>query len=169
LDIAIFVVQHMPEKFTKSFAERLDKISDIRVKEAEEGDVVCSGTCYLAKGGWHMEIRQECFVGSIRNVIHLSLDPKENGFRPSVDFTMRSVAALYGDKSIGVVLTGMGHDGALGIKAIKDAGGGTAVQSPETAVINSMPQAAIDTGCVDEQLDPGGISDLIIEHSQVRI
>ncbi len=167
LNIAIFIIQHMPQQFTSSFANRLDRISSIHVKEAKEGDVILSNCCYLAPGDWHMEIRPTIGLHQTGLSIHLHKAPKVNGFRPSIDVTMNSVASIYKEQSLGIVLTGMGYDGSGGIKTIKQYGGKTIVQSPETAAIDSMPEAAIRTNCVDEIMDENDMVKKITEVSDI--
>lgn len=142
----VLVVQHMPKEFTKSFADRLDRLSGIRVKEAEEGDEIIAGRCLVAPGDWHMTVK----VLGAKKFVALDKGVPVNGFRPSIDRTMTSVAAAYGSKTAGAVLTGMGCDGANGLLAIKQAGGVTYVQDPETAVVSSMPNSAIEKHCVDK-------------------
>ena len=142
----VLIVQHMPKEFTKSFADRLDKISRIRVKEAEEGDEILAGRCLIAPGDWHMTVKA---IGA-RKIVALDQGASMNGFRPSIDRTMISAAEVYGQKIVGVILTGMGYDGANGLLAIKQAGGITFAQDPETAVVGSMPSAAIEKKCVDK-------------------
>lgn len=148
LNIPIFIVQHMPLEFTASFAERLNKYSAVRVKEASDGDEVMAGICYLAKGGWHMKIKDI----NGRPIIHLTQEDKQGGYRPSINVTMQSVADYYKKKTLGIILTGMGDDGTIGMGEIKAAGGYTLVQIPETAVISSMPLSVIQAGFADEQL-----------------
>lgn len=167
LNIAIFIIQHMPQQFTTSFANRLDRISSIHVREAKEGDMIMSNCCYLAPGDWHMEVRPMIGLHQTGLSIHLHKAPKVNGFRPSIDVTMNSVASIYKDQSLGVVLTGMGYDGSGGIKTIKQYGGKTIVQSPETAAISSMPDASLRTGCVDQAMDENDIAKYITEVSDI--
>lgn len=161
LDVAILVVQHMPKKFTKIFAEITDRNVSFYVKEAEDREKILPGTCYIAPGGQHM------LVNNTGKNIRIKLNEKEqvNGYRPSVDVMMESAAEVYNNHLLGIVLTGMGSDGALGMKAIKDVGGETVVQSFETAVINSMPKSVINEGAADEVLDPDAIAKKIVAWS----
>ncbi|MFH1453995.1 MAG: chemotaxis response regulator protein-glutamate methylesterase [Armatimonadota bacterium] len=148
----ILVVQHMPAGFTKALAGRLDTESKIRVKEAEEGDEILAGTAYIAPGDYHMAvIKNEKGNG----VIKLLKTHSEQGVRPCANVTMRSAAEVYGNRNIGVVLTGMGSDGTEGLKAIKLYGGRTIAEDPKTAVIFGMPLSAIKAEVVDKtvQLD----------------
>lgn len=166
LNIPIFVVQHMPLEFTGSFAERLDKYSVIRVKEASEGDEITAGTCYLARGGWHMELQTKSVDGD--PIIHLTQDEKKDGYRPSINVTMQSVAKIYKNKTLGIILTGMGNDGTVGMGNIKVAGGHTLVQTPATATINSMPLSVIESGFADEQLEVKDIIKRIIKLARLE-
>jgi two-component system chemotaxis response regulator CheB len=138
----ILVVQHMQKGMTKLFSEGLNQECKIQVKEAEEGDVIQEGLALIAPGGFHMEVTKE-------GEINLTTTPPVNYVRPSADVTMKSAAKAYAQKNIGVVLTGMGADGAKGIEAIKKKGGVTIAQDKKTCVVFGMPDAAIKTGCVD--------------------
>jgi len=158
LRAGILVVQHMPKGFTKPFAERLDKLSKLTVKEAEEGEKISSSTVYIAPAGYHMKIGEEW-------IIHLTNDAPMHGVRPAADITMLSAASVSGKRTIGVVLTGMGKDGSMGVREIKTRGGKVIAQDRKTSVIFGMPKAAIDTGCVDEVLPlediPEGIVNMV--------
>ncbi len=141
LPAAIFIVQHMPASFTASFARRLDTYSQISIKEAEAGDVVRKSWGYLGKGGYHLLLRKG------RDVVRIRLSTKpEHLFVPSVDVMMHSVLEVFGRKTVGVLLTGMGDDGADAMVAIKKAGGITIAESEETAVVFGMPKEAIERG-----------------------
>ncbi|RMH70799.1 MAG: chemotaxis response regulator protein-glutamate methylesterase [Gemmatimonadetes bacterium] len=146
LPVSIVVVQHMPPTFTHSFANRLNAISELEIKEAEAGDFLQPGYVYVAPGGFHLEL--EAAAGGHR--ITLNRKPALHGVRPSVDITMTSVAEHLGPAVLGVLLTGMGKDGAKGIQTIKKKGGRTLAQNQETSVVFGMPQAAIATGAVDK-------------------
>jgi len=138
----ILLVQHMPKGFTKQFAARLSKTTGFVVKEAEEGDIIKDGEVLVAPGDYHMIVQPN-------RKIHLDSSDKRFGVRPSVNMTMVSAAEVYGSNLVGVVLTGMGHDGGFGMKSIKKRGGYTIVQNKETSVIFGMPQAVIDLGAAD--------------------
>jgi two-component system chemotaxis response regulator CheB len=138
----ILVVQHMQKGMTKFFSEGLKQECKIKVKEAEEGDVVQEGLALIAPGGLHMIVTKN-------GKINLTTSPPVNYVRPSADVMMKSAAKTYASKNIGVVLTGMGADGAKGIEAIKKKGGVTIAQDKKTCVVFGMPDAAIKTGCVD--------------------
>ncbi|MEM2241972.1 MAG: chemotaxis response regulator protein-glutamate methylesterase [Candidatus Bathyarchaeia archaeon] len=141
----ILIVQHMPPGFTRSFAERLNRYCKFEVKEAEEGDRIQPGKALIAPGGYHM------IVGSDKRV-HLDESPPIHGVKPAVDPMMMTAAEVFKSKNVGVLLTGMGSDGALGMKMVKQHGGYTIAQDEETSVIFSMPKAAIEAGCVDKIL-----------------
>ena len=146
---AILIVQHMPAKFTKSLAERLDRICEISVKEAEEGDIVEPGRAYVAPGDFHMKVKRRKVCGKAKIVISLDQGPLVHGLRPSVDVTMKSVADIYGENAIGVILTGMGEDGVEGMRIIKRRSGKTIVQDEDTSLIFGMPKQVIEEGCAD--------------------
>lgn len=143
--LPIFVVQHMPAGFTKAFAERLDEISKIKVKEAENGEIVKPGTAYIAPGNYHMKIHRR----DINISIELDQGIQVNGHRPSVDVTIDSLANCYGSGLVGIIMTGMGRDGADSIKRLKEKGGATIAQDEKTSVIFGMNRQAIDQGGVD--------------------
>lgn len=152
----ILVVQHMPKGFTKKFAERLDDISEITIKEAEDGDLITEGTALIAPGDLHMEVDSQLKV-------RLVSGPKRFGVRPAANVTMVSAAESFGSNTIGVTLTGMGHDGAFGMKTIKRRGGKTFAQDENSSVVFGMAKAACDLNAVDELLPPEKIVQAIIE------
>ncbi|MEO8706838.1 MAG: chemotaxis response regulator protein-glutamate methylesterase [Kofleriaceae bacterium] len=143
LRLAIVVVQHMPAGFTTALAERLDAVSNVSVREATEGARLLPGSVLVAPGDRHLEFDE-------RGMVTLSDGPMVNGCRPAADVTMQSAAKVYGRRSLGVVMTGMGKDGAAGALAIKRVEGKTLAQDKETSVIYGMPKAAIDAGAIDE-------------------
>jgi two-component system chemotaxis response regulator CheB len=142
LPAGLLIVQHMPEGFTKSFAERLNWYTSLEVKEAGEGDEIVPGSVLVAPGNLHMEIDKKR--------IHLTDGPQVNNVRPSVDVLMKTAADAYGPRCIGVLLTGMGSDGAQGMKEIKSQGGKTIAQDRESSIVYGMPKAAYDLRIVDK-------------------
>jgi two-component system chemotaxis response regulator CheB len=153
LPLGVLVAQHMPEKFTRAFAERLGRTSAFTVAEAAEGDLVAAGRVLVAPGGRHLEVRRERGTGTLRVALALP-EPGGGGARycPSVDRLFTSAALAMPRRLCAVVLTGMGNDGAAGVRAVKAAGGLTLTESELTAVIYGMPRAAVATGKVDQAL-----------------
>ncbi|PCI30735.1 MAG: chemotaxis response regulator protein-glutamate methylesterase [SAR324 cluster bacterium] len=145
----IVMVQHMPEGFTQSFADRLNQICpNLMVREARNGDTVESGVALLAPGNQHMLLRKH---GS-RYFVEVKGGPPVNRHRPSVDVIFHSAAECAGKNAIGVILTGMGADGALGLLAMKEAGGRTIAQDEESCVVYGMPREAVENGSVEKIL-----------------
>ncbi len=138
----IVIVQHMPPVFTRSFAERLDKLCAVSVKEAEDGDVLERGHAYIAPGDYHLQVTRN---GSQYRARVVQTEPV-NRHRPSVDVLFDSVAQVCGASAVGVLLTGMGADGARGLKRMRDAGACTIAQDEETCVVFGMPREAIQLG-----------------------
>jgi two-component system, chemotaxis family, protein-glutamate methylesterase/glutaminase len=138
LPAAMFVAQHMPPMFTAALAGRLHETSSLTVREAEDAEPALQGVVYIAPGGQHLELEHQ--DGDI--VLRLSSKPPLWGVRPAADILFRSVARTFGPASVGVVLTGMGRDGAEGLRAIREVGGAAICQDAETSVIASMPKAA---------------------------
>ncbi|WP_115863783.1 chemotaxis-specific protein-glutamate methyltransferase CheB [Halorussus litoreus] len=145
-DLRVLVVQHMPEGFTGRFAERLDRHSEYDVREAEDGTRIGGGEALVAKGDYHMEVAG---YGNGRLRVKLQQDEQQHGVRPAIDVTMETAAEAIDDSLVGVVLTGMGSDGAAGIEAIDAAGGATLAQDEESSSVFGIPARAIETGCVD--------------------
>ena len=145
---AILIAQHMPEMFTKSFASRLDGLCRVNVKEAEAGEVVRPGWAYIAPGHSHLLLG---YSGG-NYVCELSQASPVNRHRPSVDVLFRSAANVAGRNAIGVILTGMGKDGAVGMREMKEAGAFNIAQNESSCVVFGMPKEAISLGGVDEVL-----------------
>jgi two-component system chemotaxis response regulator CheB len=159
LDAAVLVVQHMPPGFTRGLANRLDGMSELRVTEAEHGDSVVVNRVYLAPGGLHMRVVADG-PGSWR--IALDDTVSVHGVRPSADRLFASIAEQFGRASIGVVLTGMGKDGAEGLKAMRAAGGLGIVQDRATSTIYGMPQAALQRAGAEHVVGLVDVADTIV-------
>lgn len=155
----ILVVQHMPPMFTKSFAQRLNELARVTVKEAEHGDRVLRGTVYIAPGGRHMAIRRN---GAMYQ-IELSDGPSVNYVKPAVDVLFRSVAHYVGKNAVGVILTGMGEDGARGLKEMRDFGALTLAQDEASCVVFGMPRKAIEIGAALRILPLQQVARTIVE------
>ncbi|MBF0537973.1 MAG: chemotaxis response regulator protein-glutamate methylesterase [Nitrospirae bacterium] len=145
ISIPVVISQHMPYSFTGPFAERLNQISQVCVKEAKNGEKLQSGIVYIAPGCGHMSIVKK----GIERYISIS-ESNEFIYKPSVDVMMLSVAQLYPGSCLGVILTGMGNDGLKGMKAIKEGDGRTIAQDEESCVVYGMPKAVVDAGIVDK-------------------
>jgi len=154
---SILVVQHMPDGFTDLFAKRLDETCPIRVKEAQSGDLLLAGRALVSPGNRHMKVKKL----PLGNVAVLSEDAPVNGHRPSADVLFRSVADEFGPRAMGLIMTGMGEDGAAGLGAIRAAGGLTVAQSQKTCVVFGMPKAAIDRGYVMRTVDLQDLPNLL--------
>ena len=168
----LLIVQHMPAGFTKSFAQRLNDISMIKVKEAEEGDIVRPGQALIAPGDYHMFVQSPSAVNNEGSAVDVSREPitiglnqgpRLHGVRPSVNIMMESIASQYGKNSIGVLLTGMGSDGAQGMKLIKEKLGKTIAEDQSSCVVYGMPKAAIDAGVVDKVVTLSQVVEAILE------
>ncbi len=142
LDAAVLVVQHMPPGFTASLAHRLDEISPLAVKEAAEGDRVCPRRVLIAPGGYHMTVTPD-------HEIHLTQEATECGVRPSVNVTLASAAGVFGSRTLGVILTGMGSDGTRGARAVREAGGRIIAEAESSCVVYGMPRSVAQAGLVD--------------------
>jgi len=155
----IVLVQHMPATFTTHFAERLDSECDIRVKEAEDGDTVTNGQALIAPGNRHMLLRRS----GARYHVEVKDGPMVHYQRPSVDVLFKSVADYAGANAVGVILTGMGSDGAAGLLKMKEAGAGTIAQDEQSCIVFGMPKEAIELEAVDEVVNLHGITDAILK------
>lgn len=159
----IVVVQHMPEVFTKAFAEQLNKECDVEVKEAQDGDAVQSGRILLAPGNFHMMLR--------RSAKHYYVQIRPGGqvcyHRPSVEVLFRSVAKAAGANAVGVLLTGMGYDGAHGLLDMKKAGAKTIAQDEKSCVVFGMPREAIELGAVDKILPLDKITEEMLKMASI--
>jgi len=155
----IVIVQHMPPQFTKAFAERLNHLCQIEVREAKDGDTLLNGMALIAPGNWHMLLKRS---GS-RYYVNLRDGPMVHHQRPAVDVLFHSVAQYAGPNAIGVLLTGMGVDGAEGLLKMKEAGAKTIAQDEESCVVFGMPKEAIRRGAVDKVVPLEHIPNEIIQ------
>ncbi|NWK77042.1 chemotaxis response regulator protein-glutamate methylesterase [Aquitalea sp. LB_tupeE] len=151
------IVQHMPEKFTASFAERLDRLSEIEVKEAATGDRILPGRALIAPGGKHMMIKRSGAYYQVEVVD----GPLVSRHKPSVDVLFRSAAKFAGRNALGIIMTGMGDDGARGLKEMHDAGATTIAQDEDSCVVFGMPKEAIKLGAADEVMPLDNIAKAI--------
>lgn len=155
----ILIVQHMPEFFTRSFADRLDQVSSMEVKEAEDGDSVLPGRVLLARGSHHLLLRRS----GANYLVQVKAGPLVNRHRPSVDVLFKSVAQYAGRNAVGVILTGMGGDGAQGMLEMKQNGARTIAQDEASCVVFGMPRVAIELGGVDAVLPLDRIAPRVLE------
>jgi two-component system, chemotaxis family, protein-glutamate methylesterase/glutaminase len=177
----ILIVQHMPEMFTALFADRLNRLAKITVKEGESSEEVKAGIAYIAPGGWHMTVKLDDSFEllavrgknedeslkaesyKLKAKLVLTKEAPIYGLRPAVDVLLNSVAEVYGANAIGVILSGMGSDGTKGLDAIFKSGGKTIAQDEKTSVVFGMPKRAIESGAVDEVLPINKIASRILE------
>lgn len=162
LGAGVLIVQHMPPNFTRSLAERLNNLSQIQVKEAEQGEIVLPGHVYIAPGDFHLNVIQQNDTNGRKLLIQLSKNPPRGSLRPSVDDMFESVARHYWSKIVGVIMTGMGTDGTEGIRFIKEKGATIIAEDQSTCVVYGMPKSAIEAGLVDRVVPLPRISDEIV-------
>lgn len=164
IDAPIMISQHMPGGFTRAFAERLDRNSQLRVKEAEDGDPVDPGHVLVAPGGMNLTLRKE------RGGFSALVSERTNNYKyvPSVNALFESGAEAFADECLGVVLTGMGNDGAEGVRRIKEAGGRAIAESDKTSIVFGMPKEAINTRQVDEVLNLEDIPSAILKRCRTK-
>ncbi|MCK5267260.1 MAG: chemotaxis-specific protein-glutamate methyltransferase CheB, partial [Spirochaetes bacterium] len=155
----IVIVQHMPEKFTKAFAERLDGLCSIKVKEAVSGDSIIMGRALIAPGNFHTMIKRS----GARYYVDVKSGPLVSRHRPSVDVLFRSTARYAGKNSIGIIMTGMGDDGAKGLLEMKQSGAYTVAQDQATSVVFGMPKEAVKLGAVYHTLALDNIASHILK------
>jgi len=167
LPVGIVITQHMPAKFTKAFAERLDRTTPWHVREAEPGDALSAGCVLVAPGSGSLVVKREGAALKV-DILAPQPPPNEDRYVPSVDRMFMSCAAAMGGDVCAIVLTGMGGDGGRGVKAVKASGGRTVAEAPETAVIFGMPQEAIATGSVDDVVPLPNIPELIARFAQKK-
>jgi two-component system chemotaxis response regulator CheB len=155
--VPVVIVQHMPANFTKRLAERLNAVSDVRIVEAKEGDILEKGTVYLAPGNYHMVLK-----GSfLEPALSLNQDSPENSCRPAVDVLFRSVVNFYGANTLAVILTGMGKDGLKGCEEVRKAGGQVMVQDKNSSVVWGMPGQVAQSGLAHKVLPLKQLTDEI--------
>jgi two-component system chemotaxis response regulator CheB len=157
--VPIVVAQHMPPAFTGPFAERLNQLSAIQVKEAENGEPISKGIVYIAPGRGHMSVVRKKMT---ETVISVSEDMTEYIYRPSVDVLLLSVVEYFSGHVLGVILTGLGNDGSKGMKEIKNKGGRTIAESEKTCVVYGMPRAVVEAGLADKVVPLNEIAGEII-------
>ncbi|HTS55481.1 MAG TPA: chemotaxis response regulator protein-glutamate methylesterase [Burkholderiales bacterium] len=162
---AVLVAQHMPEHFTRQFAQRLDGLCRMRVQEAGSDPAVHPGNVYIAPGGQHLRVRR---VGEARFALRLSSDEPVNMHRPSVDVLFDSAADAIGARAVGVILTGMGKDGAAGLLRMKLAGAHTLAQDEASSVVFGMPREAIALGAVDQVVPIHDMAQRVLDAIRVR-
>jgi two-component system, chemotaxis family, protein-glutamate methylesterase/glutaminase len=166
INFSILIVQHMPMGFTSPLAKRLDALCAIRVKEAEDGEVLRPGIALVAPAGLHMTVKK---VGSpefgIQRRVSLGIEPSHELHKPSIDVLFISLAKLYGKRLIGVILTGMGSDGVRGLQAVKEQGGITIAQDEATSAIFGMPRVAIEKNIIDKVLPITSIGEEILDRA----
>ncbi|MBR5932609.1 MAG: chemotaxis response regulator protein-glutamate methylesterase [Treponema sp.] len=153
----VLVVQHMPAGFTREFAMSLDRICPLKVHEAEDGQKVEGGNVYIAPGNYHIKIERKLDG----NVIRLSQDPQRNGHRPSADVLFESVAEVYKNNALGVIMTGMGRDGAAELAEMRTQGAWTIGQDEKTSIVYGMPKVAYELGAVQRQVPLSSMADEI--------
>ena len=155
---ATVIVQHMPANFTEAFAQRLNSLCAMEVREAKNGDSLIPGVVLIAPGDYHMVVRRS----GARYYVEIGSGEKVSGHRPSVDVLFNSVAKIAGSNAIGVILTGMGNDGAKGLLAMHNAGAKTLGQDEESCVVYGMPKTAFELGGVQKQLPLNKIANSVL-------
>lgn len=160
--VPIVVTQHMPPGYTKRFAERLAQVTGLNVVEAQHGDPIEEGGVYIAPGDMHLRVAK----GHVGYVCNVQDGPLVSGHKPSVDVMFRSVADVFGKRAVGVLLTGMGRDGAAGLLAMRQAGAQTLVESEQSAVVFGMPRAALELGAatISETFAINAIASRVMSH-----
>lgn len=159
IEQAVFIAQHMPPVFTTILAERLNEVCGLYVKEAEDMEPVRAQTVYVAPGGKVMVVSKDKGV----RVIRIMDPPSKVIYRPSVDLLFMSISEEYGGASMGLVLTGMGNDGTVGSKSIKERGGVVIVESEDTAIVYGMPRSVFEKGYADYKLPLGDIGPFVVK------
>jgi two-component system chemotaxis response regulator CheB len=164
LPFGVVISQHMPAGFTRTFAERLNRMLPFLVKEAADGDVVLPDQVLVAPGGMNMitvQVRDQV-------VVRLKTPPRDEKYIPSVNAMLHSVARVYGSRALAVILTGMGNDGSVGVRKVKEAGGSVLAEAEESSVVFGMPREAIATGAVDKIVHLDQMASSILEFCGFR-
>jgi two-component system chemotaxis response regulator CheB len=164
LPFSVLISQHMPSGFTRTFAERLNRMLPFEVKEAVDGDFVLPNQVLVAPGGLNMitvQVRDQV-------VIRLKTPPNDEKYTPSVNAMLNSVARVYGSRALAVIMTGMGNDGSTGVRRIKEAGGAVLAEAEESSVVFGMPREAIATGVVDKIVHLDQMTSNILEFCGFR-
>jgi two-component system chemotaxis response regulator CheB len=157
--IPIAIVLHMPIGYTKMYAERLDQLSELKVVEATDGEIICPGMVFIAPAGRHLTFKRQG-----NNVVaRLAAQPFDMPHRPSVDVMFQSAAEVYGNRVLGIVMTGMGSDGKQGAAWIKSSGGSIFTESEETCIVYGMPRSVVESGLSDRQIPLYDIAKTILE------
>jgi two-component system chemotaxis response regulator CheB len=164
IEAGVLVVQHIPEGFSRPMAERLNAVSKIRVKEAEDGEPVRQGEAFIAPAGCQMAVVRE----GERGIVKIMKERRTNGLSPSADTTLKSIAPLYRENSLGVILTGMGNDGTEGLRVLKEFGGSSLAEDRKTSVVYGMPKAAWEAGVVDKVVPLPEIAQEIMRWAKQR-
>ncbi|MBV8549164.1 MAG: chemotaxis protein CheB [Alphaproteobacteria bacterium] len=159
--LPIVIAQHIGENSDGFFAEYLNSVTPLTVKEAEDKEPICAGYIYMAPGGYHLLVESDYCFG-------LSMDPRVNYCCPSIDVLFESAAEAFGHTLIGVILTGANHDGSQGLKTVHAYGGLTIVQNPTQARASVMPRAALETTPVDHIVDIDGVAPLLTKLSTLQ-
>lgn len=163
LPVPCLIVQHMPATFTKAFADRLNGLCEVTVKEAEQGEALRPGTVYIAPGGIHLTYRQRAGTG----YVELSPEPASSLHRPSVDVMFQSIAEQCSQQVLAAILTGMGSDGARGMELLKRKGAHTLSEAEESCVVYGMPKAAFERGCVDQVAPVQDMAGILRKHFRI--
>jgi two-component system chemotaxis response regulator CheB len=163
LPVPCLIVQHMPGTFTKAFAERLNSICQVEVREAVHGETTLPGCVYIAPGGQHMLYRQRGATG----ILELSAEPSTSLHRPSVDVMFQSIADNCTRQVLAMILTGMGSDGTKGMVSLKAKGAHTLAEAEESCIVYGMPRAAFERGCVDQVAPLQDMAGILRKHFQI--
>ena len=162
LDVPVVIVQHLPRIYTRYLALKLDSVSDVSVREVQDGVLLEDGDVWLAPGGYQCEVS----LSGYQKVLKTHRGMRENNMRPSIDILFRSAAKVYGKKTLGVLLSGCGYDGLSGAEDIRNAGGQIIVQDPRTAIAAELPLAAIRNGLSQEYYSPEEIASEITKRTE---